>query len=74
VWNFGLKEETLKVPKEEISGMNPPLPAHEPDLRKLLQELYELLENYGPHWYSQELHNRILAALTAAEVKRPKAS
>jgi hypothetical protein len=28
-----------------------------------LAELYELLEDYGPSWYSEELHHRAEAAL-----------
>jgi hypothetical protein len=28
-----------------------------------LQELYELLEDYAPMWYSEEAHNRAEAAL-----------
>ena len=41
---------------------------HEPqaqDVRKLLVDLYNLLEDYAPPWYSQELHKRLLAAVKA---------
>lgn len=30
---------------------------------EVLAELYELLEEYGPSWYSEELHHRAAAAL-----------
>ena len=30
---------------------------------EVLAELYELLEEYGPTWYSEELHHRAEAAL-----------
>jgi hypothetical protein len=29
----------------------------------LLRELFELLEDYAPTWYTEELHNRAAAAL-----------
>jgi hypothetical protein len=30
----------------------------------VLQELFELLEDYSPVWYTQENHDRAIAALT----------
>ena len=30
---------------------------------EILAELYELLEEYGPTWYSEEMHYRAEAAL-----------
>jgi hypothetical protein len=30
---------------------------------EVLQELFELLEEFGPAWYTEEHHNRTLAAL-----------
>jgi hypothetical protein len=29
----------------------------------VLRELFELLEDYAPSWYTEELHNRASAAL-----------
>ena len=29
----------------------------------VLRELFELLEDYGPSWYTEELHNRVATAL-----------
>jgi hypothetical protein len=29
----------------------------------VLRELFELLEDYAPGWYTEELHNRAAAAL-----------
>ena len=29
----------------------------------VLRELFELLEDYGPAWYTEETHERALAAL-----------
>lgn len=31
--------------------------------KAILKELYELLEDYGPAWYTEEQHNRVVAAL-----------
>ncbi len=33
----------------------------------VLQELFELLEEYAPVWYTEELHERAMAALSAGE-------
>ena len=29
----------------------------------VLKELFLLLEEYGPHWYTEDHHNRVVAAL-----------
>jgi len=34
----------------------------------VLRELYELLEDYAPVWYSEEAHNRAEAALNQRTV------
>lgn len=31
--------------------------------KTVLQELFALLEEYGPEWYDEEHHNRAVAAL-----------
>lgn len=31
--------------------------------KSVLADLFELLEEYGPTWYTQELHDRAVAAL-----------
>lgn len=31
---------------------------------EVLQELFLLLEEFGPQWYTEEQHNRAVAALT----------
>ena len=33
----------------------------------MLRELFELLEDYAPIWYTEELHNRAAAALGELE-------
>ncbi len=34
-----------------------------PSVRMALEEVFELLEDYAPLWYTQEHHDRILSAL-----------
>ena len=33
------------------------------DPRSMLRELFELLQDYAPIWYTEELHNRTATAL-----------
>ena len=32
--------------------------------RMVLKEIFELMEEYGPVWYTEELHDRVKAALS----------
>ncbi len=50
-----------------MNSLAPPLRPEE--LHKLLADLYELLEAYAPAWYSQELRERLLAALKTLEAQ-----
>ena len=34
---------------------------------KVFEELFKLLEDYGPAWYTQELHNRAVAVAVLYE-------
>jgi hypothetical protein len=34
-----------------------------PSVRTVLEEVFQLLEDYAPVWYTEEQHDRILAAL-----------
>jgi hypothetical protein len=45
-------------PADEIYRVPPP------SAREVLEELFNLLEAYGPHWYTEEHHNKALAALS----------
>lgn len=36
---------------------------HRPSNSSILRDLFELLEDYAPAWYTEELHNRAAAAL-----------
>lgn len=46
---------------ERISGQSEPNVFNP---MAIFKELFELLEDYGPVWYSEELHERARAALT----------
>lgn len=39
-----------------------------------LQVLFDLLENYGPAWYSQEHHDLASEALAIARGRKPRSS
>ncbi len=39
-----------------------------PTPREVLQELFQLLEEYAPVWYTEEHHNRAVAALLGRPV------
>jgi hypothetical protein len=40
-----------------------------PAEREVLEELFQLLEEYAPTWYTEEHHNKAVAALLNREVK-----
>ena len=52
---------------EFVSKPHPPVQAHEQEqpesIRAVLQELYLLLEDYSPMWYTQEHHDAAVRAL-----------
>ncbi len=39
------------------------LPSNSAETNAVLRELFELLQDYAPTWYTEELHNRAAAAL-----------
>ena len=41
-----------------------------PTAEHVLHEVYDLLELYGPSWYSEELRERIQAALGRSKYER----
>ena len=51
-----------------ISSLEPETDARRiPSQRAVLEELFKLLEDYAPAWYSEEHHNRAVAALLGRE-------
>jgi hypothetical protein len=63
---FGFPELKEVNPSDNILIQDEPLHPHSPI--KALSELYELLEEYGPSWYTEEHHNHALAALRGPEL------
>jgi len=51
----GFSVENGFFSKEEDQAMAP---------KRVLRELYELLEEYGPCWYTEDHRNRALTALS----------
>jgi prephenate dehydrogenase len=39
-----------------------------PTTREVLEELFQLLEDYAPAWYTEEHHDRAVAALLGRRV------
>lgn len=67
------KKSSAKVepePAKRRAGKSVP-----PDPRKVLSEVYELLEQYAPTWYSESISGRIQAALSLSSqaIPGPKA-
>jgi hypothetical protein len=56
------RRATVKVVREAVN-QPPPRPAPTP--RAVLRELFDLLEEYAPVWYTEELHDRAKAALSS---------
>lgn len=55
------KAENMFAAKYSSRSSEQPLPA---DARTVLKELFVLLEEYGPTWYTQDHHDRAVMALT----------
>lgn len=45
-----------------------------PSVAAVLQELFDLLEDYAPMWYTEEMHNRAVSALSGRYARRLKRS
>jgi len=52
------------VPESVPRGFKSRQTSTSPDPRAVLKELFELLEEYGPFWYTEELHIRARIALS----------
>lgn len=70
--SFAMPQPQLMSATDSLSTVVPPREQHE---RKplavvtpatMLQELFELLEDYSPVWYTEETHHRAVAALKLA--------
>lgn len=65
---ISISERTMKSKFEVIRNVRYRFPdrsvpkATTPEL--VLRELFELLEDYGPTWYTKDIHDRAMAVLT----------
>jgi len=57
------KRATVRVVTEALKQPSRPAPTP----RAVLNELFVLLEEYAPTWYTEELHDRAKAALSSEE-------
>jgi hypothetical protein len=68
---IGKSRPEVQVNVERLDQTNPKNGNHAnagkqltaPSVRTVLEEVFELLEDYAPLWYTEEQHDRILAAL-----------
>jgi hypothetical protein len=64
-------ERKESMDSKEVYGQGLHLISSEPgtaelsDPKNVLEEVFELLEEFSPAWYSEELHKRAMAALKA---------
>lgn len=58
-----MSSPTLEVATTAKGIGTAPQPRQAVSTRAALEELFELLEEYGPSWYTEEHHNRALSAL-----------
>jgi hypothetical protein len=56
------------IPNEstDLSSRRGSLKQELSDAKAVLEELFSLLEEYGPAWYTEEHHQRIVTALLAS--------
>lgn len=52
--------DKLSILENALADAEDPQPV---DAKQVLAELFDLLEEYGPSWYTEEHHNRAVAAL-----------
>jgi hypothetical protein len=59
--------EQLVRNNSNSKSSSPKAPGMPIDQHVVLKELFELLEDYAPIWYTKELHDRAVAALLQRE-------
>lgn len=62
----------MSVERLDLAGSrhtdNPESHTSAPTAREVLEELFLLLEDYAPAWYTEQHHNRAVAALMRREM------
>jgi hypothetical protein len=67
---FGKETENVRVLDDEKLQLTPAGSSSKErsgSAKAVVQELFLLLEEYGPVWYTEELHNRIVTALCESD-------
>jgi len=59
-----MSPRTTGTQAAKSSALKPRKPHTSETVDEIWAELYELLEDYGPIWYTEELHNRATRALS----------
>jgi len=76
----GLQQEAIGNDSEsdEVTGSHrqpsDASPAQLESIAEAFRELFNLLEEYAPVWYTEEHHNKAVAALRVLEEARQRAS
>jgi hypothetical protein len=55
--------EQLRGLDERMESSSGADPSRSVDTKAVLEELFALLEEYGPSWYTEDHHNRAIVAL-----------
>jgi hypothetical protein len=64
-----MKMHHLDLADSHLGDVVPGEPEHDvPTTREVLEELFQLLEDYAPTWYTEAHHNRAVAALLGRPV------
>ena len=57
----------LVSPTTRLASVRMREPSQSEKPRAVLAELFELVEEYGPLWYTEDLHNRAVSALSKVD-------
>jgi len=58
-----MKGLQMSVPQIVAIDKFNPVERQTPELKEVLEELFLLLEEFGPNWYTERHHERVKAAL-----------
>jgi hypothetical protein len=64
---LNLEHATAKTVRSAFKRKEKPA-SRSTEPRAVLQEVFQLMEEYGPIWYTEDLHNRIQIALSEHKV------
>jgi hypothetical protein len=61
---LNLEHATAKAVRSSFGPKDKPTAAASLTPKVVLKEVFELLEDYAPAWYTEEIHDRIKTALS----------